>query len=102
MDPIPKSVEGGVIVRNKNGSPTGSKEMHLLLQTAHLHTGIFVDNAMALIPRPKWTNDTMKRYFATTMKDALAHGLTSIHDAGTYPDHIQFFKRDSDHTFFWI
>lgn len=61
--------------------------------TTYPHIGIFVDNAMALIPKPTWTNQTLKQYFATAMKDAVSYGLTSIHDAGTYPDHIQFYKQ---------
>lgn len=55
--------------------------------------GIFVDNARALIPTPEWTFDVMKGYLTTAMKDAVAHGLTSIHDAGSSPEHILFFKR---------
>jgi len=80
MKPLPKTVEGGEIIRDAQGSATG----------------IFVDNAESLIPNPAWTTETMKRYFATTMKDALAHGLTSIHDAGSAPDQIRFFKEMAD------
>ncbi|KAF8583423.1 hypothetical protein K439DRAFT_1661297 [Ramaria rubella] len=80
MHPLPKSVEGGDIIRDETGLPTG----------------IFVDNAMTLIPRPQWTHEVMKRYFATTMRDAVAHGLTSIHDAGSSPEQIQFFKTMAD------
>jgi hypothetical protein len=58
----------------------------------HLFVGIFVDNAKNLIPSPALTFETMKRYFTSTMKDALAHGLTSIHDAGAPPEQIRFFK----------
>lgn len=56
-------------------------------------SGIFVDNARKLIPSPEWSTNTMKRYFETTMKDAVAHGLTSIHDAGTSPKQILFFQK---------
>lgn len=92
MEPLPKSVNGGIIVRDAHGTPTGLKALHALPPTTHFQAGVFVDNAMALIPRPKWTNETMKQFFATTMKDALAHGLTSIHDAMAHPEHIQFFR----------
>lgn len=76
MGNLPETVEGGNIVRDEDGNPTG----------------IFVDNARKLIPSPAWSTSTMKRYFETAMKDAVAHGLTSIHDAGTSPEQILFFK----------
>jgi len=31
-------------------------------------------------------------YFNTAMGDALSFGLTSIHDAFTSPDEVEFFK----------
>ncbi|KAF8499903.1 amidohydrolase family-domain-containing protein [Hysterangium stoloniferum] len=80
MKPLPSTVEGGEIIRDAQGSATG----------------IFVDNARSLIPSPAWTFETVKQYFATTMKDALAHGLTSLHDAGSPPDAIKFFKEMAD------
>lgn len=52
-----------------------------------------VDNAMELIPRPAQSERQMKDYFDLTMKDALAHGLTSIHDADSSPEKIEFFKK---------
>lgn len=48
---------------------------------------------MSLIPLPEWNFATMKQFFASTMKDAVTHGLTAIHDAGTPPEQISFFKR---------
>ncbi|GLB44179.1 putative amidohydrolase family protein [Lyophyllum shimeji] len=80
MGELPDVVDGGNIVRDADGRPTG----------------IFVDNAMALIPTPAWTEQRMSDYFDTTMWDALSHGLTSIHDAMSYPDQIRFFKRKAD------
>ncbi|GJJ08276.1 hypothetical protein Clacol_002486 [Clathrus columnatus] len=80
MGDLPQTVEGGHIVRDEDGNPTG----------------IFVDNAKRLVPVPEWSSSVMKRYLATTMKDAVAHGLTSIHDAGTSPEHILFFKQMAD------
>jgi len=35
----------------------------------------------------------MLEFFRATMKDALAHGLTSIHDAASEPEAIAFFKK---------
>jgi len=80
MGELPTDVDGGIIVRDADGKPTG----------------IMVDNAMTLIPKPPWSDRQMKEYFDLTMKDALAHGLTSIHDADSSPRVISFFKRLSE------
>ncbi|KAJ3711845.1 amidohydrolase family-domain-containing protein [Lentinula guzmanii] len=73
---LPADVEGGSIIRDSNGAPTG----------------VFLDNAMSLIPAPEWTDEQMAVFFDTTMKVALSYGLTSIHDAGSSPMMIQFMK----------
>lgn len=75
--PPSRSVEGGLIVRDSEGKPTG----------------IFVDNAMSLVPVPKWSDDEMELFFKTTMGEALSYGLTSIHDAAARPEYVEFFKR---------
>ncbi|KAG6844297.1 hypothetical protein H0H87_008078 [Tephrocybe sp. NHM501043] len=80
MGDLPDNVDGGFIVRDADGRPTG----------------VFVDNAMALIPTPEWTEERTNQFFQTTMKDALAHGLTSIHDAMSSPEQIQFFKKKAE------
>ena len=54
---------------------------------------MFIDNAMSLIPRPPWSERQIEDYFHITMKDALAHGLTSIHDAESSPGMIDLYKR---------
>lgn len=54
--------------------------------------GVFVDNAMALIHEPPWTKQQIKEFVDKTMKDAVAHGLTSIHDADTSPKMISYYK----------
>lgn len=48
---------------------------------------------MALLPIPKWTEVQMSQFFDTTMKEALARGLTSIHDAGVEPKPMAFYKK---------
>lgn len=48
---------------------------------------------MNLIPTPEWTEDLISQFFDTTMRDALAHGLTSIHDAMSLPEQIDLFKK---------
>lgn len=74
---IPDEVDGGLIVRDKAGKPTG----------------VFVDNAMDLIDKPMPTEAETLQWFETTMRDALRFGLTSIHDAASFPNDIAFFKR---------
>ncbi|KAF8901017.1 amidohydrolase family-domain-containing protein [Gymnopilus junonius] len=80
MKDLPAKVDGGLIVRDKDGKPTG----------------IFVDNAMSLIPIPPWTETQLSEFFDVTIKEALSFGLTSIHDADTKPKHIKFFQKMAD------
>ncbi|KAG6818472.1 hypothetical protein H0H93_004719 [Arthromyces matolae] len=82
MGELPDHVEGGLVVRDSEGRPTG--------------ISVFVDNAMDLIPTPEETEETMSKFFDKTMQDALAYGLTSIHDAMTTPKQIQFFMRKAE------
>lgn len=97
LGPLPQKVDGGEIVRDADGNPTG----------------IFLDNAMALVgkftfcsypiidpnsnqidnAKPQWTDAQRLRFFRRTVKDALAVGLTTIHDAATFVPDIEFFKR---------
>jgi hypothetical protein len=58
-----------------------------------IHLGVMVDNAMNLIPRPSLSESRAREYFDLTMKDALAHGLTSIHDADSSPEAISLFRK---------
>ncbi|KAG8705795.1 hypothetical protein FRC09_002751 [Ceratobasidium sp. 395] len=78
LGPLPEKVEGGEIVRDAQGKPTG----------------IFLDNAMLLIEeaKPQWTDAQRLRFFQRAVKDALAVGLTTIHDAATLVPDIEFFK----------
>jgi len=93
MGPLPGEVEGGAIVRDVNGKPTGKDSPKHSSEADECPLGIMVDNAMDLVPRPPWTEHQMQEYFTLTMKDALGHGLTSIHDADSQPDAISLFKR---------
>ncbi|EUC63194.1 amidohydrolase family protein [Rhizoctonia solani AG-3 Rhs1AP] len=79
LGPLPDKVDGGEIVRDADGNPTG----------------IFLDNAMMLIDdaKPQWTDAQRLRFFRRTVTDALAVGLTTIHDAATYVPDINFFKK---------
>ncbi|PPQ71871.1 hypothetical protein CVT24_006887 [Panaeolus cyanescens] len=75
--PYPDEIEGGFILRDQEGNPTG----------------IFIDGAQALIKRDPPTDADLKRRFQITVDHALAAGLTSLHDAGFKPDSLAFFKR---------
>jgi len=43
--------------------------------------------------KPAPTEVETIQWFETTMRDALRFGLTSIHDAASFPNNIAFFKR---------
>ncbi|KAF8889019.1 amidohydrolase family-domain-containing protein [Infundibulicybe gibba] len=77
---LPPSIDGGLIVRDQNDKPTG----------------IFIDNAQSLIPFPEWTESQLSDFFDITVKEALAHGVTSIHDAAAGPNDIALFKSKAD------
>ncbi|KAJ8077031.1 hypothetical protein PM082_001454 [Marasmius tenuissimus] len=78
--PLPSEVEGGVIVRDASGKPTG----------------MLLDNAQELIHQPELDDDDLLKRFGTAVRDAIKVGLTSIHDAGLDPVSLNFFKRQSD------
>ncbi|KIK64916.1 hypothetical protein GYMLUDRAFT_220129 [Collybiopsis luxurians FD-317 M1] len=80
MGDLPTDVEGGLIIRDSNGVPTG----------------IFVDNAMTLVPVPEWTEEQMTQFFDATMKAALSYGLTSVHDADSSTKMIEVMKKQAD------
>ena len=97
MGELPREVDGGVIMRDDNGKPTGirntfSSFSHRLNPTC-CYTGVFVDNAMSLVPVPPWSEAQRLAYFEIAMHDALSVGLTSVHDAASSPEAIQFFQR---------
>ncbi|KAG6920121.1 hypothetical protein DXG01_010189 [Tephrocybe rancida] len=75
--PIPQEVDGGVIIRDAAGEPTG----------------VFLDNAQDLLKQPELTEADLLHRFHVAVKDAHAQGLTSIHDAGFNPASLAFFKR---------
>ncbi|KAI9059098.1 hypothetical protein FKP32DRAFT_1614248 [Trametes sanguinea] len=79
---LPDEVEGGVIVRDSFGKPTG----------------VFLDNAQDLVIRPEPTYKQLQKRFAATVKDAHAVGLTAVHDAGFNPMSLEFFRREAQST----
>jgi predicted amidohydrolase YtcJ len=74
---LPKTVDGGEIIVDAVGKPTG----------------VFLDNAQLLIPRPAWSIDQMVEFYQRTMADVLGLGLTGIHDAMTTEPVIDLYKR---------
>lgn len=48
---------------------------------------------MALIRSPPWTFEQMESYLEIATRDALAVGLTSVHDAAATPEFIEVFQR---------
>ncbi|RPE81083.1 amidohydrolase [Vulcaniibacterium tengchongense] len=74
--------DGGRIERNANGEPTG----------------IFIDAAMALIDqaRPPLDEATAERALVLGMQEAVAHGLTGVHDAGINLAELQRYRRLAD------
>lgn len=77
--PWPSEVEGGVIVKDSFGNPSG----------------VLLDNAQDLVKRPAPTEQDLLRRFNATVNDALSYGLTSIHDAGFNPISLEFFTRQA-------
>ncbi|KJA27750.1 hypothetical protein HYPSUDRAFT_197913 [Hypholoma sublateritium FD-334 SS-4] len=77
--PFPASIEGGVVIRDEGGRPTG----------------VLLDNAQDLLKQPKITETDLTRRFQLTVGHALSYGLTSLHDAGLDPVSLAFFKRQA-------
>ncbi|MBL4908828.1 MAG: amidohydrolase family protein [Alteromonadaceae bacterium] len=69
---------GGEIIKDKNGDPTG----------------VFVDNAMALITDkiPPLSQQQIQFALVKAMKSLASVGLTSVHDAGISNDNIKAYK----------
>ncbi|PLW10490.1 hypothetical protein PCASD_21911 [Puccinia coronata f. sp. avenae] len=76
---LAQDVEGGKIVRDRNGRPTG----------------VFIDNAMDLIDEilPKRTDEDRFKYLESTAKEMLAVGLTTVNDAATDLETVEFYKK---------
>lgn len=74
--------DGGRIVRNAQGQPTG----------------VFVDGAMALVDGVVPSDDAAKveRELKLAMQDAVAHGLTGVHDAGVSLGTLRIYQRLAD------
>lgn len=71
--------DGGQIIRDEDGNPTG----------------VFIDNAMALIRSqiPTISMDEQKFALRTAMLELAKQGLTSVHDAGAGSNTIEAYKQ---------
>jgi len=71
--------DGGQIIRDEDGNPTG----------------VFIDNAMALIRSqiPAISMEEQKFALRTAMLELAKQGLTSVHDAGAGSDTIEAYKQ---------
>ncbi|KAH8084879.1 amidohydrolase family-domain-containing protein [Cristinia sonorae] len=65
--PSDDEIEGGSIVRDSDGNPTG----------------VFIDTAMDIIPVPPHDEEEMEEFALRAFNDALSVGLTSVHDASS-------------------
>lgn len=77
-----KDPEGGKIIRDENGEPTG----------------VFVDEAESLIESeiPEPTQEEQKLAFQKALQQMRSHGLTSVHDAGVSTRDWQLYKSVAD------
>ncbi|KAI0718483.1 amidohydrolase family-domain-containing protein [Fomitopsis betulina] len=73
-------VEGGEVVRDDKGTPTG----------------VLMDAATALIPVPPPSEAQMTEQLERAVHDALAAGLTSVHDAAVSSRMLAVFKKMAD------
>lgn len=74
--------EGGQIVRDARGRPTG----------------VFVDAAMDLVETamPALDDATAQRALELGMQEAVRHGLTGVHDAGVSLENLRRYRRLAD------
>lgn len=69
IDQNTENPEGGIIVRDDKGEPTGT-----LLETAHMN----------MFEKAKYTDEEIKKGLVLANNDFIKAGITSIHDAGGY------------------
>lgn len=77
-----ESPEGGKIIRDENGNPTG----------------VFIDAAQSLITSqiPEPTDEERRLAFEKALEQMRSHGLTSVHDAGVSIQDWKLYKSFAD------
>ena len=58
---------------------------------------MFLDNAQDLVQRPPPSHGSLTKLFNATVRHALSHGVTAIHDAGISPLSLYFFRTSVSH-----
>jgi predicted amidohydrolase YtcJ len=71
-----KAPEGGEIIRDSRGDPTG----------------VFVDNAKALVQTPERSRDEVRRALELATEECLKKGVTSLTDAGAETDVLSLYR----------
>lgn len=76
---LPKEVEGGLILKDQDGKPTG----------------IFIDNAMNLIidVQPRLSLEEKEQYLSDSIEELLSFGITNVGDAALEPETYQILKK---------
>ncbi|KAF7367692.1 Amidohydro-3 domain-containing protein [Mycena sanguinolenta] len=67
----------------------------ILTDASGTATGMLLDNAQELLDIPPLTEHDLMQRFTTAVTDALAYGLTSVHDANLNPALLAFFSRQA-------
>jgi len=72
------SPDGGEIVKDENGQPTG----------------VLIDNAMQLVEKviPEASFEQQRKAFQLAFKHLVERGITSVHDAGISADEVSVYK----------
>jgi predicted amidohydrolase YtcJ len=89
---LPDHIDGGEIVRDENGEPTGVFVSHTGF--ASFSADLQVDNAIGLIEaiRPVWTDQQREAFLGIATADAVSKGLTAIHDARAPKADLAFYS----------
>ena len=93
---LPDDVEGGQIVRDVDGNPTGVFVSILPSSSSTVvHRWHQLDNAIDLVEaiRPPYTEKQYEVALERMMDDALSKGMTGVHDARLEEAFLPFFKR---------
>lgn len=87
---LPEHIDGGQIVRDEAGRPTG-----IFVSDPSRRADGQVDNAMELVYAavPAWTDAQREGFLGKMMDDALAVGMTGVHDAMLSEADYRFFQR---------